>query len=182
MGYKRAQQILITKVSGKLDEKIKHKIRHRFSPSHSPCFSRIKYGTLQPVYDQGPVTEKIIDQDTRVLLLTGIANPQPLHSYVKEMTPHIVHFDYPDHYSFTAEDIRKVILAFEKEKTVKKLILTTEKDAQRLSDIRIKELLLNLPVFYLPIKIDILAEDKATFDQNIIDYVSNHTRNRRLHK
>jgi tetraacyldisaccharide 4'-kinase len=182
MGYKRAQQILITKVSGKLDEKIKHKIRHRFSPSHSPCFSRIKYGTLQPVYDQGPEAEKIIDQDTRVLLLTGIANPQPLHSYVKEMTPHIVHFDYPDHYSFTAEDIRKVILAFEKEKTVKKLILTTEKDAQRLSDIRIKELLLNLPVFYLPIKIDILAEDKATFDQNIIDYVSNHTRNRRLHK
>ena len=72
----------------------------------------------------------------------------------------------------------KLVKAFIQDPAKEKIIITTEKDAQRLFDVTIKELLLNLPVFYLPININIEADYKKTFDQKILKYVSDTTRDR----
>jgi tetraacyldisaccharide 4'-kinase len=76
------------------------------------------------------------------------------------------------------QNVMRLVQAFHADPSKEKIIVTTEKDAQRLLDVSFKELLLNLPVFYLPIKIELQKEDKNTFDQKILDYVSSTTRNR----
>lgn len=181
-GYLRADAILITKVPGVLSQREKEQVSKRFESKYKPVFSKIQYGELAPVFPaEGPYVPGL-DENTRVFLLTGIANPAPLLSYLSGLELQVEHHEYGDHHRFSLSEIRKLADAFQREKGDKKLIVTTEKDAQRLSDIGIKELLLNLPVFYLPIKISLQEEDKLTFDQNILNYVSSHTRNRRIYK
>nr|WP_199078198.1 tetraacyldisaccharide 4'-kinase [Pedobacter sp. ASV19] len=177
-GYQRAESLLITKVPVHLNIEGKKKVLKKFGTGNIPAFSEIKYAALEPVFGELSGESTPLMKKMRVFLLTGIANPAPMISYLSGFGVDVDHHHYADHHQFSLSEIQKLVRAFEREKNKEKIIITTEKDAQRLSDIRIKELLLNLPVFYLPIRIEILEEDKVTFDQNILNYVSGHTRNR----
>lgn len=177
-GYKRAQAILVTKVPGEISLSEKSAISKRFAPAWKPAFSSIKYKDLVHAFTKEISPWDSIGKETVLFLLSGIANPQPLVNYLKNYSAKMVHQEYPDHHRFSVAEITKLVEAFHQEPAKEKIIITTEKDAQRLSAVGIKELLLNLPVFYLPIKIELQTEDKLTFDQNIINYVSSHTRNR----
>lgn len=177
-GYRRAQAILVTKMPSMVHPAEKAKIGQQFTQSWKPAFSGLKYNDLIPVFREDTKPPSAISKDAVVYLLSGIANPAPLLSYLESWGNQIVHHDYPDHHQFSTAEIRKLVQEFNQEKAAEKIIITTEKDAQRLSAVDIKQLLLNLPLFYLPIKIDILEEDKLIFDQNIINYVSSYTRNR----
>ena len=177
-GYRRAQTVLVTKVPEHVQQPEKIKIEQQFTEAWKPAFSGLEYQDLVAVFGSEKRSLTAFLPGTVVFLLSGIANPVPLLAYVKKHSSNVVHHDYPDHHQFTATEITKLLKAFEQEKTQEKIIITTEKDAQRLSAMGIKELLLNLPLYYLPIKINILEEDKLIFDQNIIKYVSSYTRNR----
>ena len=176
-GYKRAQAVLVTKMPANAHPQEKMKIEGAFSETLKPAFSSLSYHNLISVFSGETMPFSVVANDTVVFLLSGIANPAPLLAYLKQHTPHVRHHDYPDHHAFNTAEITSLAQAFRQEKTVPKIIITTEKDAQRLSATGIKELLQELPIFFLPIKIEILAEDKLIFDQNIIDYVSSFTRN-----
>ncbi|PTT02937.1 tetraacyldisaccharide 4'-kinase [Pedobacter sp. HMWF019] len=177
-GYQRAESLLITKIPVHLDIEGKKKVLKKFKKGNIPAFSEIKYAALEPVYGESGKQKVSLIKNMKVFLLTGIANPEPMISYLSGCGVDVDHHHYADHHQFSLSEIQRLVRAFEKERDKEKIIITTEKDAQRLSDIRIKELLLNLPVFYLPIRIEIQKEDKVTFDQNILNYVSSHTRNR----
>lgn len=177
-GYKRAQAILVTKMPFIVPSGEKSKIERQFAEGWKPAFSGLKYNELIPVYNEDARSLPVVSRNTVVFLLSGIANPAPLLSYLESCGSRVMHHDYPDHHQFTTAEIIRLIHEFKQEKAAEKIIITTEKDAQRLSAVDIKQLLLNLPVFYLPIKIDILEEDKLIFDQNVINYVSSYTRNR----
>lgn len=178
-GCKRAQMILVTKGPDRLSEEQRLACKRKFAAEeqHKLSFSFLNYQRLSPLFftENHPLT---ITPDTVIFLLTGIANPKPLLSYLSGFTKFIHHHDYPDHHQFSAQNIRKLTKDYQEDTSVKKIILTTEKDAQRLLDDALKELLLNLPVYYLPIEVEIQAADNATFDQKILDYVSSTTRNR----
>jgi tetraacyldisaccharide 4'-kinase len=177
-GYQRAESLLITKIPVHLNIEGKKKVLKKFKKGNIPAFSEIKYAALMPVFGDVSRENVALVKNMKVFLLTGIANPEPMISYLSGFEMNIDHHHYADHHQFSSPEIQRLVRAFEREKDKEKIIITTEKDAQRLSDIRIKELLLNLPVFYLPIRIEIQKEDKVTFDQNILNYVSSHTRNR----
>jgi tetraacyldisaccharide 4'-kinase len=184
-GYKRAQQILITKSPTTVDEQAREQINSKFSsfkPGHI-AYASIQYHSLQPVYTSSKYQENPnTDSTTTVFLLTGIANTKPLLQYLEGQYMQIVQHSYPDHHKFSLGEIKALVKAFESCPDREKLILTTEKDAQRLLDASIKDLLLNLPVFFLPIKVDIHASDLHNFNQEILTYVSKHTRNRSIHQ
>jgi len=179
-GYKRANSILITKSPEAISQAEEAKCLTNFHAQwkDDTVFSSLVYQDLIPLIAGEQRSCSSLSEETTVFLLTGIANPKPLLSHLKQYTEHIRHHDYPDHYRFKEKDIMELIHAFEKDPSAEKIIITTEKDAQRLLDDTLKELLLNLPLYYLPIQIGIRAKDKTTFDQKILDYVSNHTRNR----
>ncbi|MBB2149538.1 tetraacyldisaccharide 4'-kinase [Pedobacter gandavensis] len=179
-GYKRAESILITKspevIPGGMAEKCLNKFEDKWK--ENALFSGLVYQSLVPMILGEDRLCNSITKDTSVFLLTGIANPKPLLQYLGAYTDNIQHHDYPDHYRFTTADIQELVKAFKKDPAPEKIIITTEKDAQRLLGGTLKELLLNLPIFYLPVKIGLSAKDKIIFDQKIIAYVSSHTRNR----
>ncbi|SHF74952.1 tetraacyldisaccharide 4'-kinase [Pedobacter caeni] len=179
-GYKRAQTILITKSPETIQPEQEAKCLGKFDQpwKDQAAFSSLVYQDLVPLISGERRSCSSISEQSSIFLLTGIANPKPLLSYLKQYTGAIRHHDYPDHYHFKIQDIKNLIQAFESDPSEEKIIITTEKDAQRLLDDTFKELLLNLPLFYLPVQIEIRAKDKTTFDQKILDYVSNRTRNR----
>lgn len=180
IGYKRAQAVLVTKGPINLTSTERLKCTRKFGEKYngSVAFSFVTYGPLRHLYSRQEQPCEAIARDTSVFLLTGIANPLPLVTHLKKYSPNIHHHDYPDHYQFSRNNIEQLVRDFDRDGGKEKIIITTEKDAQRLLDVTFKELLLNLPVFYLPIKIELQKEDKATFDQKILDYVSGTTRDR----
>ena len=182
-GYKRAQQILITKSPLTVDEQTKQQINGKFS-TFAPdkiAYASIQYNSLLPIYANTPNSVTVGAAST-VFLLTGIANTKPLIQHLQSQYKQVIQHSYPDHHKFSIAEIKGLVQAFNSCPEAEKLIITTEKDAQRLLDASIKDLLLNLPVFFLPIMVDIHAADQLKFNQDILAYVSKHTRDRSIHQ
>jgi len=174
--YKRADILMVTKSPQQISTRKRAVCVDKFN-GKDLFFSSIQYGDLLGLFTKDTLVNSSL-KGTTIFLLTGIANPKPLLSYLKQFSTAIVHHDYPDHHTFSSQNLIKLLEAFNQHPEKEKIILTTEKDAQRLFDVTIKELLLNLPVFYLPIRIAIEADRKKEFDQKILKYVSDTTRNR----
>ena len=116
------------------------------------------------------------------MLLTGIANPDPLVNQLEKYTRAIHHHSYPDHHVFTPKNMSKLVSDFKDLKNQDKIIITTEKDLQRLKSSEITELLAEMPVYFLPVKAAFHEPERAVFDELISDYVTTHIHNYRIHK
>ncbi|HKG05223.1 MAG TPA: tetraacyldisaccharide 4'-kinase, partial [Pedobacter sp.] len=178
--YKRADLLLLTKAPQFLDNKQMQTCINKFKEltNAEPIISFLEYGKLTSLNQRHRQPAPQLSAITHIFLLTGIANPKPLLSHLEQYSLNIHHHEYADHYNFRTRDVEKLVNAFQEHPSKDKLIITTEKDVQRLNNAALKELLLNLPVFYLPVKIALGDKDKAIFDQKILDYVSGTTRNR----
>lgn len=119
-------------------------------------FSRYRYEALEPVFpDDSPYYADLADFSERdsVLLLTGIAQPR---YFVRHFSPYSVKVKvchYPDHHDFSRTDLLDIEKKFDEMAGERKIIITTEKDAMRLSfnpyfPDRLKPL-----VFYQPISV-----------------------------
>mgnify|MGYP000217806610 CR=1 FL=1 len=72
--------------------------------------------------------------DYEILLVTGIANPAPLASFIKAKANKVHHLIYSDHHHFSSKEIDIMITKYAAITSEKKILLTTEKDYMRLSD------------------------------------------------
>lgn len=174
-GYKRADCILITKCPAQLNKIDLIGINRKFDLNINQrlSFSSLKYGEFTHLYHQEVLTDI---NGYEIFMLTGIANPKPMHAYLSQFAAGIYPFNYPDHYNFTLQNIKDLIRKFNDNLANKKIIITTEKDSQRLLNENFKHLLLNLPVFYLPIEVQLAPKDKLHFDKKIVDYVKSTKR------
>ena len=66
---------------------------------------------------------------------------------------------YPDHHIFTIDDWKDIKKRFDKIEAKKKIILTTEKDAVRLS--KFGEQLNNVPLYVIPLQHHFLFNEEA---------------------
>jgi len=152
---KRADIILITKcpaiIQQKDQDRIAQKIR-RHNSKASIHYSEIKYLPVKPLSSTISVDNL---SGYSVLLITGIANPAPLKEYLNSGGIYFQHISYPDHHDFHAKDYKKIVSSYDEINNEKKLILTTEKDSQRLDITQ----LANIPVYYIPIETHIIEED-----------------------
>lgn len=112
-----------------------------------------------------------LNEQTKILLLTGIANPQPLLSHLKSQFADIEHISFPDHHQFTEDEIGNLCQKLAKygENSV---VLTTEKDAMRLQRDNLKKIVYLHPFFTIPIKVEFLFNADKEFNKIIIDYVA----------
>jgi len=122
-----------------------------------------------------------LTEDTTVFLLTGIANPAPLLQHLKTFTSIIHHHNYPDHHPYSLKNISKLALEFRNATAQKKVIITTEKDAQRLERPELQEILQSLPVLVLPIVIRFHGNSGEQFDELVTTYVRTHRANHVIH-
>ena len=70
--------------------------------------------------------------DDTVLVLSGIANPNPLVRYLKGFKATIKVKVFPDHHNFNRKDLDAITKRFNELEGKQKIIVTTEKDAVRL--------------------------------------------------
>ena len=82
--------------------------------------------------------------------------------------------NYSDHHIFTIDDLKDIKNTFNDIDAVDKLILTTEKDAVRLT--KFTEQLENLPLYVLPIKHQFLFNESEHFNKFIIDFIKSYAK------
>jgi tetraacyldisaccharide 4'-kinase len=97
-----------------------------------------------------------------VIVVTGIANPNPLLTYLKEQKLDIVkHFNYADHYSFTSKDI--LIVEQESKRYDSVQIITTEKDWVKIVPL-LKDANTQSIWGYIPIELVVCSNETALLD------------------
>ena len=141
-------------------------------------FTTFNYGNLKAF--NAPHNQKALSslsQDTHILLVTGIASAAPLVEKLREHTEHITHMEYGDHHNFTRSELQLISKTFATMNVADKLIITTEKDAARLSAYPLDETTTN-NLYILPIEVEFLQEQQESFNNYITDYVSKNSRNR----
>ncbi|GAC1306447.1 MAG: tetraacyldisaccharide 4'-kinase [Mucilaginibacter sp.] len=183
-GRWRAQVIVISKCPAQLTADAQAVVAGKVDPLpyQKLFFTSIAYQALQNF--DGDAAALAIDKDTTVFLLTGIANAEPLVQHLSRSTADIIHHKYPDHHPFTLKNIAKLAGEFAACASAKKMIVTTEKDAQRLDNSWFKAGVAGteyLPVYVMPISVEFLNESGRLFDQLITEYVREYRTDNSIH-
>jgi tetraacyldisaccharide 4'-kinase len=145
-------------------------------------FTTLAYGGLKPVFTSNSAkTPDLKSKDMKVVLVTGIADPSLILKELIVSCKEVIPIRFPDHYTFKQSDINAVIERYTNISGDNKIIITTEKDAARLSSFDIPE---NIPEawFYMPVEIEFLSNDAEHFNQQIFHYVNNNSKNSILYK
>ncbi len=180
-GRWRADIIVISKCPEQLPDDEKNAIAERIGPLpyQSLFFTAVSYRSFED--RAGNRTNTSIEADSTVFLLTGIANPKPLVQHLEKYMANIIHHNYPDHHRFSLKNISKLADEFSACNAQKKVIVTTEKDAQRLVGHELLPVLNTLPVLVLPIGVEFLDNSGPQFDQLVTKYVREYSANHLVH-
>lgn len=165
---KRADIIIVTKCKPDLSVGEKNDIKKELSPeSHQQVFfTEINYAEPYHLFEKNVF---IVNHDTDVLLVCGIANPKHLKEF---LSSHVHTYDmlrYRDHQIFTTDDLKEIIRHYDRIESQKKIILTTEKDGVRLEKFRNE--LKDYPIYVLPISHSFLFSEGPAFDATVMSFV-----------
>ncbi|ANE49324.1 tetraacyldisaccharide 4'-kinase [Flavisolibacter tropicus] len=168
--YKRADVIIVTKCRTDLSITERDKLIKEINPlsNQQVFFTTISYGTPYHITNY---TSFDLNQQTEVLLVTGIANPRPLKEYLESLIHTYTMMNYGDHHIFSIDDWRDIKKRFEGIDAEHKVILTTEKDAMRL--MKFDSELQSLPFYVIPIEHKFLFEQGTMFDDIVIKFIEN---------
>ena len=147
-------------------------------PEQKVYFSHIRYGDMIPLT---PFASKQKEDPKSVVVFTGIHNSYPLISFLKEKYKDIQIYTCRDHHRFTKKDIDKVNYLLNRSISPYKAVITTEKDASRLMDKSIKDIIQDMPIYYIPIIVDFHSKYKCDFNQQIFNYVGKYKSNNELY-
>jgi tetraacyldisaccharide 4'-kinase len=172
---KRANIIIITKTPDQVKpiDKRMHIKQLKLFPYQSVFFTRITYGkVLLPVFPETINTPITIDatkkQFPHILVVSGIANPSPLIQFLRKHSSDITLISFPDHHQFNQDDMSRIQKKIQNDS----LVITTEKDAVRLTETTVTNDMKN-KLYYLPISIEFLDNQGKVFNKMIEQYVKN---------
>lgn len=176
-GAKRADIIIVTKTPKVFSPITRRRITEELNPriNQKVFFSYIKYG--DPVIVSPSSTSLHPYSSSVIFLFTGIANDYPIREHLTRHCRELEVMKFPDHHPYSLDDLKKIKNQFDTFPTRKKVIFTTEKDLMRLKTPELSNFIKRLPLFYLPITIEFHGDDKGQFDQTILNYVEENTRN-----
>lgn len=118
-------------------------------------FSTISYDTAEAVFPEGDAR---YIHSKRMILFSGIANDTPMVRWLSGDYSIVKRFNFPDHHQFSKGNIRAISSAANTHSTA--VIMTTEKDAQRIRDCKKLSYDLKMRLFYLPIKTKFVTEEE----------------------
>ena len=152
-------------------------------PYQNLYFTTMEYGKIVPVFHEKAIAKEIQESHfPAVLLVCGIAQPEPLRKYLSSHSDHLEEIRFPDHHAFEDADLLRIEETFENMTFKNKIIITTEKDAVRLMAKENLSENIQKILFYIPIQIKFLDSEGKSFDKKILDYVRENKSNRELHK
>lgn len=157
---RRANCVVMSKSPEYLDQWEREKSRKitKLRPEQIQLFSKINYCPAKSVFEEG---DKRYIYSKEVYFFSGIADDTMILSHLTDNYDWIAHKKYPDHHRFSRMDI--IALQHFAESHPRCLLLTTEKDAQRLLCCKINETV-KKRLFYLPIESEfLLPSEKEEF-------------------
>lgn len=169
---RHADILVVTKTPNEAPVDQKSKIAHKLSVDSIPLiYSSIQYDHILPLDSADELLQP--DGATKVLLVTGIANPTPFVNHATQHYHPAGHLAFPDHYAFTAADAQRIVSRFESVSGSNKIVLTTEKDAMRLRVFANLFRTQGIPVFYLPIRASFGPTDAQLLRAKLERYLQN---------
>ncbi len=168
--YRNAQIIVVTKCPADLSETEKKNIIQKINPLPAQLvyFTTFAYGEPHHIFNAAATQPESVKN---AVLVTGIANPQPLIGYLKRHDISLKMISFPDHHSFGQSDIDQIKQIFQSIDKQNKIIFTTEKDAMRLKEFE-KEFQ-DIPVFAIPVEHQFLFNTGNDFNNVIFDFIKN---------
>ncbi len=166
---KRANIIVVSKSPKTLDENEKQRIIKKLKPkAHQKVFfSILDYAPLQPLNEAAKQIST--DNANSVLAFCGIANPKPFVEELKRNYKTVDFLHFADHHAYSENDLKTILKRFENLAGGKKIIVTTEKDAARLTNSPYLCQFETVPLYALPIVVRFHEEEK--FNKEILNYV-----------
>lgn len=176
-GARRANIIIVTKTPKIFSPITRRRILEDIRPlSHqSVFFSYLKYDDPIPVFDNE--YQVFPAKASYILLFSGIADDYFMREQLERICTELNVIRFADHHQYTLADLEMIQQRFLNLPTQKKVIITTEKDVMRLKTPELSNFLKNLPLFYLPVEVELHGMDKQYFDKEIINYVKKNQRN-----
>lgn len=178
-GVNRADVIIVTKTPDHASPVDMRAILKDIRPrAHQRVFfSYLRYGEIYSITnpEEKLDTAKELFRYT-VIAFTGIANPQPMVTYLREYAADLKHLPFPDHYQYTSSDLKEIERFYHRLEGENKVLITTEKDLMRLRMPELWAVAKQMNIYILPVEVT-FKDKEAEFNSMISQYV----RNRRIY-
>ena len=149
-------------------------------PYQKLFFSTLEYDAPLRIFQESDSPEPQASLDMlngkNVLLLTGIASPKQMKHDLSPKVAQLAPLFFSDHHQFKKKDVRLINEAFSA-LPEPKMIITTEKDATRLTTVDGLSDEVRQNTYVLPIRINIMLGQEEEFNKSILDYVRKNSRN-----
>jgi tetraacyldisaccharide 4'-kinase len=167
--YKRANIIIVSKCPANMQAEKAAEIEQRIKPipGQQVFFTTIRYDSPFTLFANEPISTK----GKNVILVCGIARPEPLVAHLKETANDVHVLTYPDHHYFVSSNLEEIKATFTNWDVPDKIIATTEKDAARLLLHADKLREWDITIAIIPIKVAVLFGQDKAFDASILGYV-----------
>lgn len=157
-GARRADAIVVTKCPTDLfateQQRISAKIRPYARPDVPIFFAGLRYD--QPVsFATGQAVSGISD----VVLVSGLANADPLEHYVRQTYRLVRHVPFPDHHAYSRPELDSLLATL----PAQTALMTTEKDWVKLDALLTDHERATLPLYYLPVAVQFLPGHESGF-------------------
>lgn len=149
-------------------------------PYQKLLFSNYGYLPLMPLFPE-QVGEKNVPQlealgpTDSILVVVGVANPRPFLKYIRKFKAKVKIMTYADHHNFTHSDMTQIYQKFKSLKNTSKIMLTTEKDAVRMSNNPYFPPQMRACSYYVPINVEFVGPQDHTLESVIKQLVRTHT-------
>lgn len=159
-GADRADLIIMTKcpLDLSLEKRLEIASKLKRRESQKVLFSYIRYRELSCRLT-GQKSDFTGLKGEKILLVCGIANPEPLVTFLESCGADVISFIFPDHHAFSAGDGVAIRNRFHRSGAVR--VLTTRKDSMRMDVPELRQHLDPLPIFIVEIQPGYFPDQKT---------------------
>jgi tetraacyldisaccharide 4'-kinase len=175
----RAHAVVVTKcpISLSIEERKVIESKVRAYTESAVFFAFELYSSIRSLESESSVIPLNDLKDYSVVLFSGLADPSNLEKWAKENTQTAEHIAFNDHHWFSENDLERIKSVFEKLNAEKRLILTTEKDAIRITKLLQNKKFADLPIYAIRHEMSFFEEDQVPFEKKINDFIGSHSTN-----
>lgn len=146
-------------------------------PYQSLYFTRMRQGEITPLFADRAVG-KVCEGDP-VIAMSGIANPVPLLENLRKRFDVVAELTFDDHHTYRLSDMRRLEALFAAYPDA--VVLTTEKDAVKLTNRKKVPEAVQQRLYYVPIHVSFVADSESEFLRQLELYVRTNQKYSLLH-
>lgn len=146
-------------------------------PYQSLYFTRMRQGEITPLFADRAIGK--VREGDPVIAMSGIANPVPLLENLRKRFDVVAELTFDDHHTYRLSDMRRLEALFAAYPDA--VVLTTEKDAVKLTNRKKVPEAVQQRLYYVPIHVSFVADSESEFLRQLELYVRTNQKYSLLH-